>query len=896
MKRSPRPPWFFRLSLVTFPWVFRRRFGAEMTEATLQEAAEVEEAHGPAAARRFWALESLDLVSAGFRERVKALAPGYRESLKASGLEVWPGGARQVVDRWWQDLKIGARSLLRRPVYTAVMVLTLALGIGGTSAMFALVHGVLFKPLAFPEPEDLVLGYGSFPLNDSASVSPPDFLDYRQRSSSFEDLAAVLSAGWTFDVTGGDEPERVVGGKASFNIFRTLQQPLHLGRGFRPEEEQDGRNQVAVISHEFWSRWFGGDEQVLGEELVLDGEPHTVVGVLPAGFHLLDEAHVWTPLPFDAPETSRRRFHFLRVFGRLAPGVTLEAAQADVDAVALGLEEAYPESNTGWRLRLLPLREALVGSVRTPLFLLLGAVGLLLLIACGNVAGLMLARSAGRGRETAVRRALGASSGRLASLVLAESFLVAGAGGLAGVAAGAVALGLLRDRLAAVVPRVEEVALNGPVLGVSLALALATGVIFGLAPALRVCRRDLAAGMRGGRSSPSAASQRTRSALVVAQVAVSLTLLAGASLFLRSLAELHAVDPGFEAADVTTAVVSLPLATYDSDDARRRFWDSLLERLEALEGVEAAGLIDILPFTGGNDTWLYPEEAPPQPPDQGLNAQLRFVAGSYFRALRIPLVAGRTFGPGDDADSPTVLMVNESLAERLFPGKDPLGRRVVVDLAEPLAAEVVGVVGDVRRYDLASPPSDAMYFSGRQLTGSAASITVRAAGGPAVIVPVLRAQLRELDLNLPLANVRTLEGIVSRSTARARFRALLLGLFSILAVLLAGVGLYGVLATSVRERRREIGVRMALGAAPGRVGRMVVRQGFFLVAAGAVLGLPLAYLGIRLVRSLLYGVGPADPAALSVVVGVLGAVGLLASAVPALRAAHLDPTEAIQPD
>ena len=880
----------------------RRRFGEEMKTVAVERGNEVRARAGRWAALRFWSFEAADLLRSAVREWGRSFAPSSRPGPAGGAISAHrarrrprPGTAGGIPERLRQalaDLRFSSRALSKQPGYTAVVLLTVALGVGGTTAIFTLVHRVLLSPLPFPQAERLVLGYGSFPLNDSASVSPPDFLDYREQSSSFSELSAWFRPGWVYDTTGGGEPERVRGAKVSSGFFETLGVLPALGRTFLPEEELSGKARVAILSHGFWQRRHAGDPALLGSAIDLDGEAHEVVGILPAGFRLTAAEEIWTPLAMDIGDTQVRRFHFLLVIGRLEEGRSLAAAQAEVDGIARRLEALYPESNTDWHLRLVPLREALVGPVRRPLLLLMGAVVLVLLIACSNVAGMMLARSASRRGELAVRSALGASSGRLASLILAEAWGLALVGGALGLALGQIGLGLLGRLLADSLPRAHEVGMDGTVLWFALALSLGAGLLFALGPAMAAVRT--APGGYLGDRSRGGGRLAGRRLLVVAQVALSLVLLAGAGVLLRSLWNLARVDPGFEPGGVLTAAMALPDSRYPRPVDIDRFYRDYLGDLALLPGVESVGAIDQLPFEGTNDTYLYPEGEPPPEANEAFNAQFRSILGDYFGALGIPLHGGRVFDRRDIEGAPAVAVINEPLAEALFPGETAVGRRLVVDLGEPTSVEVVGVVGGILRFSLQGQPPEAIYFPAAQQPRSDLHLVLRTAADPLVLAQPLRRTLAALDPQLPLSDLRSMDALVQATTAQPRLRALLLGLFAGLAIFLSAIGLYGVLAFFVAQRRRELGVRFALGARPGALLAWVLRRGMSLVALGLALGVPASLAAARLLSGMVFGVDPVDPASFAAVAVLLALVGLGACLIPALRATRVDPVRAIR--
>jgi len=872
----------YALLLWLCPPGFRRRWSGRMVE-TLRERAIDEPAGSLRGEAGFWLGEYADALRTALREWA-------RRGIRPIGLRRGSPGADLR-----GDLRQAIRGLWRRPVLAAVVVATAALGIGANALTFSIVHAVLIRPLPLPEPERLVHATGSFPANDRAGVSPPDYLDYRARLRSFSGLSATLSQ--ELQIAGGGERAALVRGwNVSHEIFETLGVAPLLGRGFRAEEETDGRGHVVVVSYGLWQSRFGGRHDVLGSTLMIGGVPHEIVGVMPPGFAVTEPVEIWKPLPFGIPDTSVRRFHFLRLIGRLAPGVDRASAQAEVNAVAAALEAAYPDSNEGWSLALRPLRDEVVRRVDEPLLALTAAVGLLLLIVCTNLAGVLLARHAARGGEVALRAALGASRWRLARLVLVESLVLASLGGLGGLGLAWGGLALFKAMADPRMPRLHEIGLDASVLGFAGAVTLLAGLLFGLAPALRARRADLAGALHslGGRSSDSLGSRRLQAGLVVAQVALSLVLLIGAGATLQSLARLHAVDPGFVGERVVTASWSLPRTGYEEPGSWRGFYDALLERVRDLPGTVAAGAIDGLPLASANDTEVYPEGRPPERQADRTYAQVRSATPGYFEALSIPLLAGRGFESRDDGDHEGVAVVSASLARRLFGAEGAVGRRMSVDLGEPVGVEIVGVVGDVHNFSLAAPADEGVYLPFAQQPGSRMSVVLRTGLSPADALESLRALGSELAPGIPTSQDTALDALVDASTAIDRWRAIGIGAFATLALALAALGLYGVLAQAVQRREREMGVRAALGASPRQIRNLIVSEGLRLVAAGVALGLPFAAAAAVVAERSLYGVRASEPAPFVAVAGLLLAMGWTASRIPARRAMRVDPSHALR--
>ena len=795
----------------------------------------------------------------------------------------------------WQDVRFGLRVLRKRPGFTGVALAVLALGVGANTAIFSVVNAVLLRPLPLPGSERVVDfdGVNTSKGITKSNVSAPDFADWKQQSRSFEALSLYTSGGT--NMTGGEEPERVSAGWVDADFFRALGAAPARGRALLPEDDRPGAPLVAVISHGLWVRRFGADAGAVGRRVELGGRGVEVVGVMPAGFDFPEKAEVWVPLQMEAGKESRDNRSY-DVVGRLREGVTLGAARAELAAVSARLADAHPVTNAGWGVELDSLKDEMVGQLKTTLYLLLAAVGLVLLIACANVANLLLARAAGRRREVALRVALGAGRLRIARQILTESLLLALVGG----ALGACLSVWLTDLLVALAPentpRLGEVSADARVLLFAVGAALLTGLAFGLAPALQASRYDLNESLReGGRG--SARRGRLRSALVVAEVALSLLLLAGAGLLVKSFARLQQVDPGFDPANVLTMRVSLPGARYREPARKGEFYAALEARLNSLPGVEAAGATLSLPLGGSNYSVgrSFIREGRPATPEASENAAYSVVTPGYFRALRIPLRAGRLFDERDDAAAPKVVVINDVLARKVFPGEDPVGKHLTVWRDEKFPRQIVGVVGEAKPQRLDADPAAQMYVPHRQDAGwGGLSLVVRAEGDAAALTQAVRAEVRALDGQLPVYDVKTMGRVLADATAYRRVTVFLMAGFAAAALLLSGVGLYGVLSYAVAQRTHEIGIRMALGARRGDVLRLVVRQGMALTLAGLALGLAAALAVTRLMAGLLYGVSAADPAVYALVSLLLAAVALVACLVPARRATKVDPMVALR--
>ena len=801
---------------------------------------------------------------------------------------------RRLEDEMFQDLRYGARMLVNNPGFAFVSVLTLALGIGANTAIFSIVNAVLLQPLPFSEPDRLVWVWGNIRNGGNrASTSPLDYLDYRARNTSFEHFAATYSIPAFFNLTGTGDPERLQGQAATGNFFQALGVNAELGRTFLLENEEPGRDQVVVLSYRLWQRRFGGDPSLIGKTLSLDGKSLEVIGVMPADFNFPRNTELWTPMNFrTAPEMMQRKAHFLRPVGRLKPGVTLAQAQADMDAVAANLEAQNPESNTGWNLRMVSLQEQLVGNIRPTLRVLFGAVGLVLLVACANVANLLLVRASSRRKEIALRMALGAGRFRIVRQMLTESMLLALAGGTAGVFIAAWGIDLLVGFSGNDIPPTAKIGIDGVVLGFTLCVSLLTGIVFGLVPALPATQPEklsetLKEGGRGGSS-----RNRTRNLLVVFETAIAVVLLIGAGLLIRSFIRLQNVGPGFEAANVLTVRIDLPREKYNSPEKTAAFWSQLHDRIAALPGVEAVGMNTELPLSGQpNDTPFSVEGRPPVQPNQQFGADFRRVNQDYLRSLRIPLKRGRDFTAQEVRQGARVVLISETLADGVFPGEDPLGQRLLLGLKETIPFEIIGIVGDIRHRTLEAAPFATMYLPALE---GWSNLTIRAAGDPLRLATAVRKEVQAIDPDQPIAAVRSMEQVVAESVGAPRYRTLLLGLFAFVALLLAAIGIYGVTSYAVAQRTHEIGIRMALGAQTRAVHRLVIGQGITLALVGVSAGLIGAFALTRLLAGLLFGVTATDPMTFTGVAVILTVIALIACWIPARRAARVDPMVALR--
>jgi putative ABC transport system permease protein len=838
--------------------------------------------------------------------RAAVVSFGNFDSVRDVAYGVRGGG---LMETFLQDVRFGARVLAKHRGFTAVAVLTLALGIGANTAIFSVVNELLLRPLPFRDAERLVMLWEVSPNGRRQNTtSRANFVSWREQSTSFEEMAAFSDQRLSM-TGGGGEPEEVSVQLATPELFRILGVEPALGRGLTPEGGEPPAAPEVVLGHGLWQRQFGGDPQVLGRPVTLNGVACTVVGVMPAGFqwHIRSRsgtarpAEIWTRLSMNLEGgEANARGRFLSAVARLKPGVSQEQAEAEMKTIMARLEQDAPQYNKGSGSEVIPLREQFVGNVRPALLILLGAVGFVLLIACANVANLMLSRAAAREKEIAVRTALGASRTRVVRQLLTESLLLALLGSLLGLLVAWWGIGALVAISPHDLVNLQGVGINLTVLGWTLAVSLLTGVIFGIAPALEATRLNLNDTLKeGGKGSggQSARSGRLRSALVVAEVALALVLLASAGLMMKSFSRLQKIDTGFETENVLTMVVSLPAGKYTEDAQVVNFFRQATERVRALPGVRAAGMVNFLPLYGGlgSSTGFKIEGRPAPPPGEGPSTNVRAADRGYFGAMGIPLLRGRNFNEADDAEARRVVIVSESLARKHFPGEDPLGKRIDVAMFEkPTPTEIVGVVGDVRYDSLTNEAEPTVYFPHPELTYSFMTLVVRTAGDPAEMTPAVRGVLREIDPDQPVSDVRTMEQVMADTVGRARFNTLLFGLFAALALVLSAVGIFGVMNYSVTLRTREIGLRMALGAQPARVLRLVLRQGLVLTLVGIGLGLAGALALTRVMSSLLFGVEANDPATFAAIVLLLAFVSLVACYIPARRATRIDPLVALR--
>jgi putative ABC transport system permease protein len=803
-----------------------------------------------------------------------------------------------------QDLRQALRQMRVRPGFTALVVLTLALGIGANAAIFSVLDAVLLRPLPYDHPEKLVKVWTRFTgigqPNDQNWVSGPEFHDFLTLNHSFSELAVIDSGAFNLGVKGS--PQRVVGAAVSPNLFPMLgAQPL-IGRNFLAEEAQPGREQEVILSYGLWQRAFAANPNVVGTTLHVDGVPMTVVGVMPAGFAYPDDSEIWGPRAFTPEDLSEgsRGNHGLEVLGRIRPGLSVPQVQSDMDRVGKTMIEqhlSYPYRRFGFGIILHPLLEETVGDVKASLWVLMAAVGLVLLIACANVANLLLVRASERQQEMGIRMALGASRWRLARQLLTESVLLALVGGLAGLALTPLALRGLIAIAAPALPRTVNTTVDGRALIVMLAVALGTGIFFGLAPALQSGRVRNWAALKSNRSTEGRQSKRLRQALVMGETALSLILLAGAGLLMRSFENILKVDPGFRPENVLTLRIALPDAEYSKPEQIRGFYSELLGRIQKLPGVRSAGAVSLIPLGGQNSSGTLTIDSQSVPKeDRDPETDQRSVTQGYFEAMGISLVRGRFFEDRDADTAPPVAIVDESLAQIYWPNQDPIGRRVHRggDGSTAPWATVIGVVRHVRNRTLEMRSRVEVYWPENQRPFSAMTLAILTQGNPMSMAPTIQREVTGIDPELPVYRVRSMSEVMGESVARRRLALILLSVFAGLALLLASVGIYGVMSYVVTQRQQEIGLRMALGAGRGAVLRLMIRQGMGTIVAGLGIGLMLALLLTRLIGGMLFAVRPADPLALGGAAVLLMAVALFAVIIPARRASLMNPVEALR--
>ncbi len=803
-----------------------------------------------------------------------------------------------------QDIRFALRVLLKNPGFAAVAVIALALGIGPNSAIFSIVSAVLLQPLPIKNADRVVsiwennasLGLPQVP------VSAANYLDWRQQNRVFDRMGTAFALPeYGVNVMAGRQPQRVPAGKASTEFFDAIGVSLLAGRGFLPDEDRPGGPGVAIVSYGFWQSKLRGDPAALGRPLTVDGLPRTLVGILPASFDVFGRIDVWTPMAMD-PATTERGNRSYGVFARLKPGVTPPQAQIEMTGIASRLARQYPETDENWRVRVVPLHQLVSGLVTTPLMMLLGAVGLLLLLACANVANLLLARAGARQREIAVRTALGAGRWRIVRQLLTESVILSMAGGLLGLLLARWSIGVLRGFIPDMFALMQHMAIDNRVLAFTFGVSLVTGLVFGAIPAIRISKTDLNGTLKAAGRTLTGGSPKLRSVLVVAELVIALVLSVAAGLMARSFLRLMAVSPGFHTKDVLTMQLSLPPARYPDDDKRALFIKNVAQSVERLPGVESAGAIEFLPFRSSflnsrMSVWGYRVEGqPPVREGQEPRADFRVITPELFTAMGIPLRQGRYFNDHDTRGGPGAVIVNEALARLQWRGENPIGKRLRLPPWNEPAREVVGVVADVKLYGLDWTVEPAIFVPHAQKSAGVMSLVVHSRLEPGALAAAIRREVEALDAEQPVADVRTMEAVVSDSTMLRRLAMGLISAFAVLALGLASVGIYGLTAYSVSQRTHEIGLRMALGASGSDLLRQIVGRGALLGLIGVGLGTIGAFGVARMLRSFLFGIASTDPVILAGIPAALLAITVIASYIPARRAAKVDPMEALRYD
>ena len=798
------------------------------------------------------------------------------------------------MDSLLKDMRYAMRSLLRRPGFTAIAVITLALGIGANTAIFSVVQSVLLQPLPYPDSERLVaLRQSNIPSQPDTQIAPGNFLEWQRQSTSFASLAAYRTV--SYNLTGDGTPERLLAGRVSSGLFKLLGAQPVLGRVFLAEEDQPGREKVVLISEDLWQRRFGADANVVGKTLKLDGEDFAVIGVMPAAFRLPDqrERELWTPIAFKDNERSLYQARYIDAIGRLKPDISFTQAQSEMTAIAARLAQEHPDANTGWTVNVKPLLDFVVGDVKTILWVLFGAVALILLIACANVANLLLARATARQKEMAVRAALGAGRARIVRQLATESLLLALLGGGAAWPLATWGLKALLAAAPADIPRLASVSIDNRTLLFTFGVTLLTATLFGLAPALQVLKFDSNPALKDQRSR-SVRQQRIGNLLIASEVALALMLLVGGGLLVRTVWKLNHVNPGFDERNALAVTIQLPEKKYASPQQTARFSEQLVQQVSTLPGVEAAGVARILPIVHDLPTGFYFEGRPRVKDNELPQTNYSAVSPGYFRAMGIPLIAGRTFNEHDSQEAPRVAIVSQTLAQHFFPNGDAIGKRINVNTGQESYREIVGIVGDVKQNGLTRETKPHTYEPFAQAPNHFMTLIVRSTTNPESLVPAIRSKVVALDSELPLQKVVTLDRVISNSIRRQRFTSVVLSVFAGVALLLAAAGLYGVISYSVAQRTHELGIRVALGAQVKDVMRLVLRQGMTFVVVGEVVGIAGAFALTRLLSGLLFGVTPTDAITFTIVTAALTLVALLACYIPARRATRVDPLVALR--
>ena len=794
-----------------------------------------------------------------------------------------------------QDLRYALRMLLKNPGFAVVAVIALALGIGANTAIFSVVNTVLLRSLPYTDPDRLmILRENKLPQFPEFSVSPGNFLDWRNQSNSFEKLVAINRAAYNL-VAGDDEPERLRGARVSAGVFEMLGVNPSQGRTFMDEEDQPGRENVVILSGSLWKRRFGSDPNIVGQSITLSAASYTVIGIMPSSFQFPDrDIELWTPIAFTAGQAQQHGSHYISVIGRLKQDVTVEQAEVEMRGIAARLAEQYPGSNAGWSTNVFPMQEYEVRDVRSGLIFLLGAVALVLLIACANVANLLLARSTARQKEMAIRSALGASRWRVVRQLLTESVLLALLGGVVGLLLAFWGTESLLALAPEDLPRAKDVTLDARVLGFTLLMTLMTGVIFGLAPALQASNPNLNETLKEAGRGTTSGRHRVRNSLVIVEVALALMLLVSSGLMIRSFIRLQQVNPGFNPKNALAVDISLPRRKYQSSDQSLAFFERLVEKTSALPGVVAAGGTQSLPIQGDFLVGFDIQGRPPVPPGEGKSTNYYAVTPDYFTAMGIPLLRGRLFTEQDNKTARSVAIINETMVRQYFPDEDPIGKSIHVTQGPDKFREIVGIVGDVKQYGLARPSPLQTYEPYLQMPFSELTLVVRTEGNPATLSAAIRSEVQAIDKEQPVSRIRTLDQILSGSVQQERFLMLLLGVFAAVAMILAAVGLYGVMNYAVTQRTHEIGIRMALGAGAGNVLRLIVGHGMMLALIGVAIGLAGAFAVTRLMATMLFSISTTDPLTFAGISVLLTGVALVACLAPARRAIKVDPMRALR--
>ncbi|HEX8184828.1 MAG TPA: ABC transporter permease [Blastocatellia bacterium] len=821
------------------------------------------------------------------------------------------------MENLFQDLRYGIRTLIKNAGFTIVALIALALGTGANSAIFSVVNAVLLRPLPYGNPDNIVMVWGRNVRNPTqkTSISPLDFLDYQEQNNAFERMASFAYE--DFNLTGGDLPEHIQGTIVSANFFDTLEVKPAFGRGFQPEDGQPGAAPVVIISNGLWKRRFGSDPNLVGQTISLNGSTFTVVGVTPASFQSPEKGDdLWIPMSFDGSDRARipsnidaeamknRTMRFLKSVARIKPNVTLKDAQDQMNAIAAELEKQYPNTNTGTALNIISLKEEIVGNILPALVVLLVAVGLVLLIACSNIANLLLARAASRQKEIAIRAALGAGRGRLIRQLLTESLVLAITGGLLGLILAYAAIRLLVVVNPAKFPRLNEINIDERVLGFTLLVSLLTGVIFGLVPALQASKPDLnetlkAEGARG--STGGVRKQLARSLLVISEVSLTVMLLIGAGLMIKSFYSLQKVQLGFNPESVLTLQVNLPGTKYSEDNQIISFYDQVIQKVRALPGVESAGLVTSVPLMDRAFSRRFTIDGrPPATPNERLMAHFRSISHDYHHAMGIALLKGRYFTEYDRDKAAQVIIINESMSRLYWPDEDPIGKHITIPGDGPISREIVGIVADVKHETLEAESGSEMYVPYLQKPFPFMGLVVRTGIDPAQMTNTIRNQIQDVDSGQSIYDVKTMQQMVNESVSQPRLNMLLLVIFAAIALVLAAVGIYGVMSTAVNQRRQEIGIRMALGARPADILKMIVAQGMLMAVIGMVIGVVAAFLlaviaeRTRVIEGFLFGVSATD---MTIFIGIpllLLVVTLLSCYIPARRATRVDPMIALR--